>query len=200
MSSLKSRLPHVRGPIPGVSPPRVRTRAFSAPPRVVPANDRVREGDEALAELWPMIQLVARRACRSAAESEDIAQIVALDAITAMDANSRLEPSLPWIETLIAAARRRERGRCAREAKLQEVLGEGPADDVDTSADPEAHMFAENVLARLSELSPEARHALQLVAVEGLSYREASARIGVPIGTLMSRLARARSQLSARCA
>ena len=41
----------------------------------------------------------------------------------------------------------------------------------------------------------EQRLALALVAIEGLSYREAAERLDVPLGTIMSRLARARRKL-----
>lgn len=50
----------------------------------------------------------------------------------------------------------------------------------------------------IAELPENQRAALLLVAVEGLSYREASDVLQVPIGTVMSRLARARAGLSAR--
>jgi RNA polymerase sigma-70 factor (ECF subfamily) len=47
----------------------------------------------------------------------------------------------------------------------------------------------------LATLVDDQRHALLLVALEGLSYREVAEVQGVPIGTVMSRLARARIQI-----
>lgn len=47
----------------------------------------------------------------------------------------------------------------------------------------------------LYELPEEQREALLLVSVEGLSYREAAGILDIPIGTLMSRLARGRGAL-----
>jgi RNA polymerase sigma-70 factor (ECF subfamily) len=44
-------------------------------------------------------------------------------------------------------------------------------------------------------LAEEQRAALHLVAIEGLSYQEAADTLGVPIGTLMSRIGRARAAL-----
>jgi RNA polymerase sigma-70 factor (ECF subfamily) len=51
-------------------------------------------------------------------------------------------------------------------------------------------------MARAIEtLPPEQKEALLLIALEGLSYAEAAAILDVPLGTLMSRLGRARAAL-----
>ena len=54
-------------------------------------------------------------------------------------------------------------------------------------------------LAALDALSGECREALWLVVVEGFSYREAGRILGVPAGTVMSRVAQARENLRVRC-
>lgn len=53
----------------------------------------------------------------------------------------------------------------------------------------------EALTAELAKLAPEQRLALTLVAVEGKSYAEAAEILEVPMGTIMSRIARARAQL-----
>jgi RNA polymerase sigma-70 factor (ECF subfamily) len=53
------------------------------------------------------------------------------------------------------------------------------------------------VLQALQAISPERRSAILMVAIEGFSYAEASAILGVPAGTLMSRIARGRDDLRA---
>jgi RNA polymerase sigma-70 factor (ECF subfamily) len=52
----------------------------------------------------------------------------------------------------------------------------------------------------LQALSADHRTVLILVCVDGLTYREAAEVLGVPIGTVMSRIARARQELHARLA
>ena len=51
--------------------------------------------------------------------------------------------------------------------------------------------------ARSTSLAEDQRAALLLVVLEGLTYREVAEVQGVPIGTVMSRLARARMQIKA---
>ena len=48
---------------------------------------------------------------------------------------------------------------------------------------------------RLQRLAPEQREVLLLVGVEELSYQEVADAVGVPVGTVMSRLSRARARL-----
>ena len=68
----------------------------------------------------------------------------------------------------------------------------------DTEPSPQEHSVRlREVAAALDRLSEEQRQVLHLIAVEGLSYQEAAAIIGVPIGTLISRLSRARGRLRA---
>jgi RNA polymerase sigma-70 factor (ECF subfamily) len=52
------------------------------------------------------------------------------------------------------------------------------------------------VWAAIQELPPEQRELLLLVCVEDLSYRDAADVLDIPIGTVMSRLARARKKIS----
>jgi RNA polymerase sigma-70 factor (ECF subfamily) len=64
-----------------------------------------------------------------------------------------------------------------------------------TQPDQIAHVEAMETLAAFDKLSDDCRKALWTVVVEGLGYREASQVLGVPPGTLMSRVSRARDEL-----
>ena len=54
-----------------------------------------------------------------------------------------------------------------------------------------------DLMAALAKLSPEQREPLLLVTLEQLSYAECSELLGIPIGTVMSRISRARVALRA---
>jgi RNA polymerase sigma-70 factor (ECF subfamily) len=62
-------------------------------------------------------------------------------------------------------------------------------------APPDAAIEPLDLQRAFARLSSEHREVLLLVAVEHLSYAEASAAVGVPVGTVMSRLSRARARL-----
>jgi len=58
------------------------------------------------------------------------------------------------------------------------------------------HMVAGDMAAALGMLSDEQRQVLLLVALEGFSYADVATMLGVPLGTVMSRLSRARARLA----
>lgn len=91
-----------------------------------------------------------------------------------------------WIDEL--------RSRDVRHKYPQLVVDEG---ENSPSAEHEASGQRElqAVTAALNKLPPEQRLALTLVAIEGKTYAEAAEILEVPVGTIMSRIARARRHL-----
>ena len=65
----------------------------------------------------------------------------------------------------------------------------------DAAAETESRLALAEVRRAIGGLPPEQRAVLLLVSVEGVAYREAAETLGLPIGTVMSRLARARLAL-----
>jgi RNA polymerase sigma-70 factor (ECF subfamily) len=65
------------------------------------------------------------------------------------------------------------------------------------TSDPERAYDARELYARIADLPDHQRDALVAVDLLGLSYKEAAATVGVPTGTIMSRLFRARQALAA---
>jgi len=66
---------------------------------------------------------------------------------------------------------------------------------VELSVPPADRGMAKDLVRAMSALSIEHRQILLLIGLEGHSYRDVAATLNIPIGTVMSRLARARAQL-----
>jgi len=96
-----------------------------------------------------------------------------------------------WLFTILTNLNRNRLRSLARRPAAKSLEDDDAAD----LAGPEAgQRDIERALAMLVE---DQRHALLLVVLEGLSYREVAEVQAVPIGTVMSRLARARAQIKA---
>jgi RNA polymerase sigma factor (sigma-70 family) len=67
---------------------------------------------------------------------------------------------------------------------------------LDGEREIEARLTLKSVVKALQELPDEQRHAVALVLVDGLSYRDAADLLEIPIGTLTSRISRARESLA----
>lgn len=148
---------------------------------------------EQLVALLPRLRRVARGFARAAADADDLVQLSlerALQRWRQWQPGTRLDSWLfgimrnAWIDELRT---RRRRG----EVLLDEEAGAGITDAGAT--DP---LEALAIEAALHELPEEQRLAVLLVLVEGLSYKEAAESLGVPVGTLTSRLARGREALA----
>jgi RNA polymerase sigma-70 factor (ECF subfamily) len=96
------------------------------------------------------------------------------------------------------------RKRRQREVPLEQFNMEGEeVEDLSWMIDPaarpeeryESYEMESAIQDSLNHLTPAYREALVLVDIEGLSYEEASVAAQVPVGTVKSRLARARLQI-----
>jgi RNA polymerase sigma-70 factor (ECF subfamily) len=165
-------------------------------------NDRRRRFEaQALPHLDAAFNL-ARRLARPPLEADDIVQDAMLRAFRAFD-TFRGDNIKPWLLAIVrnchlsAAGRRRH----ALEAPLPSDA-ELNLDDralIEDAPDPEARAIHSEQGRRLSEiidrLPAEFREVLVLREMEDMSYRDIAQVTGAPIGTVMSRLARARALL-----
>jgi RNA polymerase sigma-70 factor (ECF subfamily) len=94
-----------------------------------------------------------------------------------------------WLYTIMTNLNRNRRRALARRPILM------PLDDEDVAGAPETQAGSRDIERALASLGEDQRAALLLVTLEGLSYRETAEVQGVAIGTVMSRLARARAQI-----
>jgi len=99
----------------------------------------------------------------------------------------------PWLFTILRNLHRNARSRSAREPTLTSIDDQKEIFSGQHSADG-LQKLAELDTA-LQNLSVEHREVLLLVGLEQLSYKETASLLDLPLGTVMSRLSRARGQL-----
>lgn len=141
-----------------------------------------------LERLIPALRRYARGLTGSADAADDLVQ----DAlVSALRHEHQQQGSLAgWVFAILGNAARSARRSERRAPRLVEPVDvAGPGSDM-------AERTA--ILAALAALAPEQREALLLTVVEGFSYREAADILAVPLGTVLSRVARARDQLARR--
>lgn len=101
-----------------------------------------------------------------------------------------------WLRTILHNAnidRVRLRRRRPEEAESLDAV----TDTLSNGAAADELALSRDFLRAMNRLTIEHRQVLLLIGLESLSYREVADELGVPIGTVMSRLARARERLRA---
>ena len=147
--------------------------------------------DELLREELPGLRRFAFWLTRNAADADDLVQAT-LERALARWSGRRADASLrSWLFAILHRRFIDSRRRARRYAGLLQRLRGDEA--VQPSAEREA--VAASTLEAFGRLPAEQRTLLYWVSVEGLSYREVAAILDLPIGTVMSRLSRARVAL-----
>jgi RNA polymerase sigma-70 factor, ECF subfamily len=138
----------------------------------------------------PALRRYARALTRNAESADDLVQDTLVRALRSEHLFHGGDIRA-WLFTILTNLNRNRLRSLARRPALS------PLED-DTAVDlagPEAGQ--RDIERALALLVDDQRMALLLVVLEGLSYREVAEVQGVPIGTVMSRLARARAQIKA---
>jgi RNA polymerase sigma-70 factor (ECF subfamily) len=145
-------------------------------------------------ELLPRLRRFARNLTRNPHDADDVVQIAIERALTRLDQWHRDARLDSWLFRIVRNAWIDEIRSRARRDALFAPEEAGEAIGVATMEREVDRLSVEAAMARLPE---EQRLAVSLVLVEGLPYKEAALVLGVPIGTLTSRLARGREALQA---
>lgn len=147
-------------------------------------------------DLLPRLRAFARSLAPSWDQADDLVQLTVekgLRNLSGFAEGTRLDSWLfrimrnAWIDQLRATRHVVEIGQVDA---AQQLMGE------DGRRVTEARLELERVRGAMAGLPQEQREVLMLVCVEGLRYREAADALDIPVGTVMSRLARARSALA----
>lgn len=138
---------------------------------------------------------LARWFTRNQDEAKDLTQEAMLRAFKAFD-RFEGEDGRVWLLTIV---RNLYYTSVARKPQEQTEFDETLHSPAGGSSNPEALLLrnvdVQAVRQGIEELPDEFRGALVLRELEGLSYKEIAAVMGIPLGTVMSRLARARDHL-----
>jgi len=182
-------------PIPSVSPP-------PTPPREVFER-------EALAHL-PALTRFARRLAGPGADAEDLVQECYVRALRFFHNYREGTNCRAWLFRIMhnlhinrwQVRRRRPQAVSLEEARDHHLqVGRLLAGNPGMEGDPEQAFFASNpdpaVKQALGSLAPEFRTPVLLFDLEGFSYQEIAQTMGIPVGTVRSRLNRARRRLQA---
>ncbi len=145
--------------------------------------------------LIPALRRYARALMRDRAAADDLVQDCLERTITRWHQRRPDGDAKAWVFTILHNL---AINRMTQRARRGEHLS---VDDVDESSfarapGQEDGLRHRDVLAALDTLPPEQRSVLLLVSVEDLSYAEAARVLDIPIGTVMSRVARAREKLA----
>ncbi len=152
--------------------------------------------DQLIAVL-PRLRRFSRGLTGSAVEADDLVQAAcerALSRAHQFQEGTRFDSWMFRIAQTIWIDQTRSR-RVRKETSEDEAMNVGTDEAVRRI---DARLSLQEVNAALGELPVEQRAALLLVTVDGLSYKEAADIAEVPVGTIMSRLARARVALLAK--
>lgn len=146
----------------------------------------------------------ARWLAHSPGDADDIVQEAILRAFRGFDALRGSDPKA-WLLTIVRNCHSTARKQTARRAFVPLPEEHDPQDGhavIATTPDPETDSMrqddARTLAGLMSGLPEEHREVLVLREIEELDYRQIAAVTNVPIGTVMSRLARARAALKSR--
>ena len=160
------------------------------------------------AEALPLLPEVRSAARRFAGARSDVADdLVQETFMRALAAQKRYQPGTnarAWLYAILFNAARSSFRRQRRDRRLEERYAREPLPQaVAEGAIPtggaagEGQPISRPLLSLLASLPASYRAVVEQVDIEGRSYREVADRLGVPVGTVMSRLHRGRRRLRA---
>src|SRR5437868_3743893 len=167
----------------------------STPQGMSDSHDELRQQ---VVALLPRLRRFARTITRNREDADDLVQLALERALLRLDQwqpGTRLDS---WMFMIMKNAWIDEvRSRVRRDAVfLPEEAGENVGQAAGDWPTDRQHQRMD-VQRAMAQLNDDQRLAVGLVLVEGLPYKEAAEVLGIPIGTLTSRLARARDTLQA---
>ena len=173
-----------------------------------PLNDRTRRFEAAALPHLPAAYNLARWLLRDGPQAEDAVQEASLRAFRFFD-DLRGQDARPWLLGIVRNACydwMRQHRHLADQVEFDELrdsgidvpgIGPSPRGGGDPATLWEQRAIGQRVDAAIEALAPAFREVIVLRELEELSYEDIARIAGIPIGTVMSRLSRARALLRA---
>ncbi len=151
------------------------------------------EFQQGLTALLPNLRAFARSLTRSADQADDLVQEALVKAWKNWHQYTPDTNLKAWMFTILRNAHLSERRK--RRNEVQDVDGD-LAGQVAVKAGQPGHMDFVDFHKAFERLLPEHKEALLLIGAEGFSYEEAALMCGCAVGTMKSRVNRARTKLA----
>jgi RNA polymerase sigma-70 factor (ECF subfamily) len=135
---------------------------------------------------------IAYRMVGECHDAEDVVQETLRSAWTCRERFEQGRGQRAWLATIL---RRRVIDRWRRVGRRLVLVADGTLDVAVEAVDPTADAFTDEMQKALSALPNELRESLLMVVVGELTHQETADALGVPLGTVLSRVSRARQRL-----
>ena len=150
------------------------------------------EFNRMVADHAPALYRMAYRLVGDRHEAEDVVQETLR---SVWNSRRRFDPGRGERAWLVAILRRRAVDRWRKQSGTSVLAMEAFPEVSTMDADPLAAGYSDEMQEALSRLPRELRETLLLVVVGELTHQEAADELGVPLGTVLSRVSRARERL-----
>lgn len=151
--------------------------------------------DAVLRQLLPRLRRFALRLTRDPASADDLVQSALERALTRWRGRRSQGDVRAWLFTILYRQFLDSQRRSRRYARLLSWFSGSEAAAPSAAPSAERAVIARSSLDVFERLPEAQRTLLWLVSVEGMSYKAVADMLDVPLGTVMSRLSRARSAL-----
>lgn len=145
--------------------------------------------------LLPKLRSFALRLCRNPDQADDLVQTTCERAIRSLDQFDPATRLDSWMFRILQNLYFNSQRDSANRARLYDLAMLDFEESYDGAKAAASSLELQKVQAFIGQLEEDNREVLLRIAVEGQSYKDVAAELGVPIGTVTSRLARARLKL-----
>lgn len=152
--------------------------------------------NDEIAELLPALRARALKLCLNADDARDLVQDTVERALRFESSYERGTNLRAWLQQVLFSVFVTRCRKLRRERRALESLTSDPCAWTRPEAGPAMHQLSPRVERAVAALPWQFAQVVRLVDLDERSYKDAAAQLGVPVGTVMSRLFRGRRLLA----